>query len=237
MNEGYEMEGWNWNRLSEYYYRNGELENARIALDSAKMHIKYSQDPLYIDYLESLLSRNSNNYDTTIAALKNLNNRLIEHYNDHVTSSPIPAIITSYKSRAENYKQSVKNQKIWFWISISGLLLIIVGGGVILHRHIQSRKKENLQLKGEIDNVNSQNIELEQKIADITKEHNSAIARYSNELNKLSKEDAKKQSDLLHSILKNENDYCTQLFLVNENEKNSSPFIRNSIKEHTSEKS
>ena len=149
INSGYEMEGYNWNRLSEFYFLNNEFDKSRIALDSAKSHTFYDQDKLYISYLEDLLSSNNDDKDKTIAALKNFNKKIIEQHNKYVTTSPFPAFLTSYKLNAEIYRKHLAKQK---FINISLVVLIILiatlSSYLILRiiRKLKKNRQQNIKL-------------------------------------------------------------------------------------------
>ena len=54
-NDGYKFKSLNWCKLSDNYYRNGEITKSQAALDSAKRIISTHQENLYCKYMESLL--------------------------------------------------------------------------------------------------------------------------------------------------------------------------------------
>ncbi|MDE6340002.1 MAG: hypothetical protein K2K97_09485, partial [Muribaculaceae bacterium] len=146
MNSGYDMEGFNWNRLSEYYFRNEEYEKSLNALDSAKAHTHYNQDPLYIAYLENLHSSKSNDPQESLKTLHNLNRQIIETSNIHASKSPLPEVVNTYNIEAKRRKDKLAIQKLMIISLVAGVIIIIVLSALKFERFISKLKTKRQEL-------------------------------------------------------------------------------------------
>ena len=229
INSGYEMEGYNWNRLSEFYFLNNEFDKSRIALDSAKSHTYYDQDKLYISYLEDLLSSNSDDKDKTIAALKNFNRNIIDHHNKYVTSSPFPQLIDSYNKRSEEYKQHIRKQKFRLYTSLAIAFAIIVCGAIFFARRIRLKKREIISL-------NEKKVGMDETIEKLMGEL-SALSTLISEEKLKNSTSIENQNKILVSHLKDIDSLCSLVYTASGTETKDNRIIKNIRKSITSETS
>ena len=228
INDGYEMDSYNWNQLASYYYNAGDLINYRIALDSAHRHIKYDQDTLYLAYLDYILI-DPVNAKQSLLALQNYNNEISKTTNRIIANSPLPLMNDSYKKRSEEYKQHIRKQKFRLYTSLAIAFAIIVCGAIFFARRIRLKKREIISL-------NEKKVGMDETIEKLTGELTALSTLISEEKLKNSAS-IENQNKILVSHLKDIDSLCSLVYTASGTETKDNRIIKNIRKSITSETS
>ncbi len=171
-NDGYEFKSLNWCKLSDNYYRNGEIKQSQAALDSAQKHISTNQESLYCKYMGSLLLAKNGNYKeaaaTAIEYGESLENEIDNHINSEATS-----VLEEYITKdAENAREREQILKFRVIASIVILVLIIIVAIVSIITLRLKNQRDKAETECLRTNLKELNLELE------TIKNNSSKSKY-----------------------------------------------------------
>ncbi len=140
-NDGYKFKSLNWCKLSDNYYRNGEITKSQAALDSAKRIISTHQENLYCKYMESLLLAQHGNYREAAAKAIEYGEKL-ENEIDNQINSEATSLLEEYLTKdAENARERAATLKFRATASIIILaLLIIITIGMIITLRLKNQR-------------------------------------------------------------------------------------------------
>lgn len=166
MADGYDMEAYNWCRLSESYLRKHNLAAGRQFLDSAKNSLNYRADTLYIAMLENLIAGIEGNKDSVLRSSTHYNNILTDISNDALIGMPLSDITENYKSELSDIKSENANQTLLATLGILGLIGIIIL--IIWFSRKMAKKKDS-----KITSLSEQSELLRIDVKNLTNDNNS----------------------------------------------------------------
>ncbi|MDE6338385.1 MAG: hypothetical protein K2K97_01185, partial [Muribaculaceae bacterium] len=185
----YVMEGYNWARLAQYHLAAGNIISAQEALDSAKNDMAYPGDTLRVVYIEYLLAKETDP-DRSLSALRRYNNEVINTNNNIILNTPLPNVTESYQNKANDYKKSLKTQKIIFGVSSLVVLIGIIYGARVAYGKFKRKKVEIDLLNDRKDALSQQKDDLMKKNSNLSQANNdltienSALSKENNHLSK-----------------------------------------------------
>ena len=228
INDGYNMEGYDWTMFAIYQSQAGDFVRAKLALDTAKTDIKFSQDTLNIAYLEYVLTDQTDK-QTAIQKLQNYSNEMAKNSDNVIANSPLPLMNDSYNKRSEEYKQHIRKQKFRLYTSLAIAFAIIVCGAIFFARRIRLKKREIISL-------NEKKVGMDETIEKLTGELTALSTLISEEKLKNSAS-IENQNKILVSHLKDIDSLCSLVYTASGTETKDNRIIKNIRKSITSETS
>lgn len=140
-NDGYKFKSLNWCKLSDNYYRNGEITKSQAALDSAKRIISTHQENLYCKYMESLLLAQHGNYRVAASKAIEYGEKLENEIDNQINSEAISLLEEYLTKDAENAQERATTLKFRATASIIILaLIIIIAIGLIITLRLKNQR-------------------------------------------------------------------------------------------------
>lgn len=199
--DGYRMRCLDWCNVSDIYYKSGNINNLRIALDSARLLISSKRDSIYIYKLDAQLCLANSDYKGAAELGLKFGEKLMEDVS-YKLAFPNTLLITEQYKRLSDSRELetryLKDRLIWI-VSFTGLLVIC---SIMVILYLRLRLKSS---KMKIQNLTLITKELQDAMkAEKLSESESCIG--DNEWNKIAK-------DKLDTI----NRACTAWFRIQNN--------------------